>query len=123
MYPLNATGIEQTETHYKFDKENTLFNIHNNVDKALKLQILEIMEDIYTCALKEKYVAYGNLISLKVITHIKSNYYKIIPVSLNDNVTHRTSVYNVNQSFETIINQIEVAVDFSNARKVPYTPE
>ena len=34
-----------------------------------------------------------------------------------------TSVYNVNKPFEKSIDQIETAVDFSDAVKVLYTPE
>ena len=42
--------------------------MHNNVDKVLKLQILAIVVGIYTRFLKAKYVAYGNLSCLEVIT-------------------------------------------------------
>ena len=31
--------------------------------------------------------------------------------------------HNINELFEMIINQIEMAIDFSDARKVPYTLE
>ena len=56
--------------------------------------------------LKAKYISYGNLSCLEVITHLDSNYYKITPAYLKESSACMTSAYNVNQPFETIINQI-----------------
>ena len=53
----------------------------------------------------------------------KQNFYKITPTNLKENSSLMTSSYSVNQLFKTIINQIEMAVDFFNAIKVPYTPK
>ena len=92
------------------------------MDKELKLQILVSQDNIDTHALKAEYVAYGNLGFLGVITHLKSNYYKISPVSLKDNAACITAAYDINQSFGTIFDQIEMSVDFSGTRKVTYTP-
>ena len=44
VYPINTTTIKQTAIYYKFDMGTTLFSMNNNLEKALKLQILEIME-------------------------------------------------------------------------------
>ena len=73
--------------------------------------------------LKENNVAYRNLSCLEVITHIDSNYYKTNPVSLKVNSSRMISACDVNQPFETFINQIETAVNFSDAGRFPFTPE
>ena len=123
MYALKTTGLEQTAIHYKFYKGNTLFSLHNNVDTALKLQILAIVDNFYIRAFKKKYVEYGNLRCLGISTNLKSNYYRINPTSLKHNSAHTNAVYDVNQPFSNIINKIDMDVNFSNARKVTYTPE
>ena len=33
------------------------------------------------------------------------------------------SMYDVNQPFETVINQIKIAVHFTNTGRVPFTPK
>ena len=81
---------------YNFDRENSLLILHSNVDKALKLNILASVDNIYTQTLKEKYVVYGNLSCLEVMTNLKSNYYKITPANLKDNASPMTSTYDVN---------------------------
>ena len=73
--------------------------------------------------LKAKYMAYGNLSCLEVITHLKSNYYKIILAALKEKAARITFMYDLNQPFETSIDQIEMAVNFADARGVSYTPK
>ena len=97
--------------------------MHNNIEKSLKLQILACVDNIYTCALKANYIAYGNISCLKVIIHLNSNYYRINPTSLKENSNYITSAYVVNQPFETVIDQIKTATDFTDAGRVPFTPK
>ena len=104
--------MDKTAIHYKFDKGNSLFSLHNNMDKALKLQILESVDNIYTRSSKKKYLVYINLSCLKVTNHLKSNKKNITPASLKENPPRMTVVYDVNQPFKTITNQIETAVNF-----------
>ena len=55
------------------------------------------LDNIYLRALKAKYVTYGNLSCLDVITSLNSTYYKIPPAALKDNSAHMTSAYYVSQ--------------------------
>ena len=68
-------------------------------------------------------MAYGNLSCLEVITHLKNNNYKITPSALNDNSAWTTSAYDMNQPFETVVNQIETDFDFVDSGTVYCTPE
>ena len=58
-----------------------------------------------------------------MIYHLKVNYYKIIPADLKLNTPRLDVPNNKNEPFKTIIDQIETAVDFADAGKVPYIPE
>ena len=49
--------------------------------------------------LNAKHVAYGNLICIEVITHLKSKYYKIKPAALKENASCMNSMYDVNEQF------------------------
>ena len=81
------------------------------------------MKDIYVRTLKEKYAGYGNLTCLEVINHLKANYYKITLADLKLNTACMNAPQNINEPFESIIEQIETTVVFSDAGKFPYTPE
>ena len=68
-------------------------------------------------------MTYRNLICLELITHLKSKYNKITLSALRENNTRMTYAYNVNQTFEMVINQIKTSVNFANTERVPYTPK
>ena len=81
------------------------------------------MEDICVRSLKEKYIGYRNLTCPKVIDHVKANYYKIALADLKLNTVCMNAPHIINEPFESIIDNIDTAVDFADARKVSYTPE
>ena len=58
-----------------------------------------------------------------MINHLKANYYKIARDDLKLDTARMNAPHNINDSFESIIEQIETAIDFANAVKVPYTLE
>ena len=96
-YPPGATFIKQSSIQSNFDWDTASFRLHSNADKALNLKILAYVDNIYLRALKAKYVTYGNLSCLDVITSLNSTYYKIPPAALKDNSAHMTSAYYVSQ--------------------------
>ena len=52
----NTAGIEQTTIRYKFSLETEIYILHQNMDKALKQQLLVVVVDIYSRYLKKKYI-------------------------------------------------------------------
>ena len=72
-YYSGATSIKKLAIWYKLDKNITLFGLHIIADKAIKFQIPTSVDSIYTQALKAKYIVYGNLSCLEVITHLNRN--------------------------------------------------
>ena len=86
--------------------------------KDLKQQLLGVIGDIYIRSLKKNYTRYGNHTCLKVIYHLKPDYYNIILADLKLNMARMNALHNINELFETINDQIEIAFDFDDARKV-----
>ena len=80
-----------------------------------------VIEDIYVRDLKKEYTGYRNHICLQVINNLKANYYKINPEELKINTARMNTPYNINEPFKTIIDNINTAIDLSDARKFPYT--
>ena len=119
----NTTGIKQTAIWYNFTLDTELYLFLRNMDKALKQHLMGEVEDIYVRACKEKYIGYRNLTCLELIDHLKANYYKITPIYLKLNTARMNAPQTINEPFDSIIKKIEMAVDFADAGKVPYTPE
>ena len=77
--------------------------MYSNFDKALKLQILVRVYDIFTRAIKSECVADRNLGCCEVINCPKNNYYRITPTELKDSGARMTSAYNSNQPLKMVI--------------------
>ena len=108
--PKNSTGIKQTAIWYKFTLDTELYSLLQNMDKALKQQLLDSVEDIYLRALREKYIGYKNITFLEVINHLKANYYNITSANLNINTARMNVPHNINELSESIIEQNLVEV-------------
>ena len=105
-----------------FNRDTNLFDLHRNVNKYLKFQILASVDNIYMRTLNAKYIAYRNLSFLEANNHLNSYYYNITPVALKENTTLMNSAYEVNQPLKMVIDQIEMSINFTNVKRVPYTP-
>ena len=57
-----------------------------------------------------------------LLDHIYSIYANISGFALQDNDKRLQAPYNSNQPFETLIDQVENAVDYASAGDMPYTP-
>ena len=121
--PTNINSIKQTAIQYKLIHNTDIYTLHQNMDKALKQQLLGSVEDIYVSSLKEKYVRYGNLTCLEVIDPLKANYYTITPSYLKLNTARMNVQHNINNPFESIIDKIDTAVEFADTINVLYIPE
>ena len=123
MIPTITIRIKQTAIQYMFTLDTELYLLLHNMEKALKQHLLGAVDNIYIKALKDNYVGYRNLTFLEVVDHLKSNYYKIAPADLKLNTARMNAPHNINEPFESIIENIETAVDNSGAGKFVYTPE
>ena len=55
--------------------------------------------------------------------HLYSTYANISASALQDNIKRLRSPYDINQPFETLINQVENAVDYASSGDTTYTPD
>jgi hypothetical protein len=121
IIPAVATGHVIASLQKAHKDATTAFHQFLNVDKALKQQLIEAVDDIYLKALRNKYVGFSNQTFLTMMAHLYLHYAKISPSDLTLNDKAMKKAYDPNQPIENLFEQINDAVEYAAAAKNPYT--
>jgi hypothetical protein len=92
-------------------------------DKALKQLLLGAVDDMFVGSLTTKYIAYLNVTTRQILTHLYDQYVRISAADLQDNDDSFKTAYDPNLPIETLFDQVENAVDFAAAGNTPHFPE
>ena len=123
IIPALSTGpviASLTATH---ERESKIFHEYNNTDKALKQLLLSVVDDMFTRALKNRFIGYANVSTKQLLTHLFQTYGKITGSDLRLNDQAMNQAYDVNLPIEILFDQIEDGLDFADAGGHPKTPE
>ena len=123
VIPANATGPQINAIHETHKREAKLFHEYNNTDKALKQLLLGAVDDMFTRAIKNRYIGYANVTTKQLLTHLITTYGKISGNDLRLNDAAMNTAYDVNLPIEVLFDQIEDGLDFADAGNHPKTPE
>ena len=83
--PPLSTAAQIASIRYDFDTDYKIFTKYNNVEQALKTQVIEAVEEVYIQSLRNKYVGYTNVTTLDLLTHLYNSYANITPSVLLEN--------------------------------------
>ena len=119
--PNGATGAVITGLWYCHTESTKIFTEYKNKDKALLQIMLASTDELYIRSLRHKYIGYEKTTTRALLYYIYSTYANISASALQDNEKRLCAPYNRNQPFETLIDQVENAVDYASAGDTPYT--
>lgn len=117
------TGPQISARNRQFDRNKATFNDYTSLQLALKKQLIAAVEPIYLRAIRDKYVGFGNLTILEMLTHLYSSYAKITPADLEKNDARMKAPYDANDPPELLIQQVQDGVDYAAHADCPYSPE
>ena len=120
--PTGSTGAVIADLRYHHNKSTKIFTDYENTEKALRQLLLASTEELYVRSLRHKYIGYGKTTTRALLDHLYSTYANIYAAALQDNDKKLRAPYDINRLFETLINQVENAVDYAFAEDTPYTP-
>ena len=75
-----APAREQIRTQHKEDRR--IFDNHNNMDDALKAQVIDTIDDTYICEMRNKYTGYLGITTRDLVDHLLDRYGKITPADI-----------------------------------------
>jgi hypothetical protein len=119
----NATAAQINANRYHHLENIKLFRTYNNVQSALKQQILAAVDDIYVRTLHNTNTGYAMVMTLQILTHLYTTYGKLTPMAMQENNRHFRNPYNPAKPFEMLVQQIEEAQDFAAAGNQAYTAQ
>ena len=123
IIPAGATQFQITALTDTHKRETVIFQEFNNTDKALKQQLLGAVDDMFTRALKNRYIGYANVTTKQPLAHLFSTYRNITSGDLRQNDIKMNTVYDVNMPIETLFDQVEDGMEYAAAGNNPKTPE
>jgi hypothetical protein len=119
----NLTGPQMVAGEKAFSAALQEYNLYHNTDRALKQQIISAVEPIYLRELKHRITGFANVTTQAILTHLFRTYGNITAHDLEENDKRFKKAFDVNMPFQTIIQQIDEALDFAIAGETPYTAE
>ena len=116
---INNPSAMQVRTHAELLRE---WREYCNIEQALKKQLADSMDPIYLRAVCDPYVGYNNRSLRELIAHIIGLYGNITPPEFKENDQWFNTPWDPNTPLESLISQIETAVEYANASNQAYTP-
>jgi hypothetical protein len=115
VLPPTPTTAQITEANRQNTAAKELFQTYHAVDKALRNQILAAVPEVYVRALRHTITGYGNVTSLRLLTHLWDKYGKITQSELDSNEARMNQPWNPPTPIETLFKQLEDGLDFARA--------
>ena len=121
--PINATAHVASSRRDSFAAKTKTWKLNKNMNDALCKLILDSVGEIYLRALRQAHVGYSNIKARDMLQFLFTQYGIITPHDLQENNSKFYNAWDPTTPFETLIAQIEDAVEFAEDGKQPYTSQ
>ena len=98
-----------------------MFHDIQNIDRALKQQLIETFDDIYTDDLRDPNIGFTGTTAITIITHMYDFFGKISAADLAKNDEDMVTLYVSSTPITKLFSQIEEAVAYAEAGQTPLT--
>jgi hypothetical protein len=113
-HAIGATGPQITETNREYSETQRLFKLYDNVDKALRNQLIKTTPLMYLEAIADPTTGFGNTGALQLLSNLKDRYGTIDNKALDDNLDHMKTPWRPPTPIEQLFKQIENGHKFAN---------
>jgi hypothetical protein len=107
VHPVGATGPQISENNRQHLANQAIFRTYNNVDAALRSQLIEATPAPYLAAIRDEDLGFGGLTCLQILTHLHAAYAIITAQDLEDNLARMLTPWNPPTPLEILFTQIE----------------
>ena len=116
-HPTGLTAHQITELNRLHTTACSVFRTYNEVDKALRTQIIDAVADHYIEDLYDPTLGYGNVSSLALLTHLWNNHGKITQDKHDANQLRMQAPWHPPTPIEALFTQLNVDIRFATAGK------
>jgi hypothetical protein len=115
VHQQNATAFQIAENLRQWKEDQATFRTYHDVDKALRIMLIDAVHDTYLAELHHDDFAYGNRTTLEVLTYLWDTYSEITPDDLALNTLRMTKPWNPPTPIEDMFKQVADGVKFATA--------
>jgi hypothetical protein len=124
IVPVAGATAAQLATAERVHKEQLrIWDLYHDSDKALKRQLLGAIENVYLRALSHRHTGYAYITTLQLLQHLLRVHGRITAHDLEENFIRFKKPWDPNSPYDTLIEQIDDAVDFANAGGSPISAQ
>ena len=120
VIPLGSTGPQIAALDANHKIQVRIWKEFLVVEKSLKQQLLRCVNEIYYRTLRNRHTGYAIVSTRDIITHLYTQYGNMTSQDLQENDLKLKIPFNTPQPIELLYNQIEDAVELSDAELIPY---
>ena len=121
VIPPGATQAMIAALERQHKEELRIWQLHRNVDAALKQQVQNAVPRMYIKALANQYTGFMGVTCAQLLTHLKTTYGRLTPTQLTENDKHFRQAYDPSRPIEDMYERIEMTVETANDAGTPYT--
>ena len=118
-HPGRSDGPKATSIRYAHDAATLAFNTFENIDRALRQQLLGAVNDTFLRVLHKPHRRYSGSISLDLLTHLYATYAVISNADWLENNNRFRNPYSPSVLIEVAWRQIHDTVVYDNAGSTP----
>jgi hypothetical protein len=118
----DGTAAQLSAAHHLWEEDVQTYQTCTSVQKALKKQIIGVLEPMYLEILNDNMVGYANISARDMLDHLFEAYGNITAVDLEINFDHMRRAWDPQQPVESLFKQIQDCDDYSEAGGVPIGP-
>ena len=122
-HTARATTEQRETNRIQHKEERRLYDNNNNMDDAIKSQIIDSVDDTYLCELRNKYTGYMGVSSRDLIDHLLDRYGKITPADIEECKTRMTTPMDSSQPIDVYFKQIDDCIQYAVDGQVAFTPD
>jgi hypothetical protein len=122
-FPARATDAARDTIRHAHTEKRRVFENHNNMDDALKAQVIDSVEDTYLCELRNKYTGYLGISTRDLCDHLLDRYGKITPADIETCKQRMNEPMDATQPIDAFFQRIDDCVQYAADGKVGFTSD
>jgi len=120
-FVANATGRQLAIATQAYERDLKTFNLMNEVENALKRQLLAAVDHTYVCSLQDALYGYANVTTRALIEHLETNYAALDQDQLTKNMETLEEPWEPQESMEPLWLRAVFAQSVATAGDEPVT--
>ena len=116
-----AVDREQQRQNHK--EQRRIYENHQNMEDALKTQVIDTVNDTYLCELRNKYTGYMGVSTRDLFDHLLDRYGKITPANIEECKKRMNEALDSTQPIDIYFQKIDECIQYAADGHVAFTPD